>query len=102
MSNARRSSEHSGRWSRLLFDADEKNYEIWEIKFLGHLRLQGLKGIITSEPEGDETEEEVASNAEAYAEMIQFLDNKSLSLVMREAADDGARSAKDTERLLCR
>lgn len=28
-------------------------------------------------------------NAEAYAELIQFLDDKSLSLVMRKAADDG-------------
>lgn len=37
--NARKLTENSGRWSRLLFDGDEKNYELWEIKFLGHLRL---------------------------------------------------------------
>ena len=67
---------------------------------MGHLRLQGLKGIITTEPEGVETEEEVASNTEAYAELIQFLD-KSLLLVMREAADDG-RAALKIERLLKR
>lgn len=72
-----------------MFDGDEKNFELWETKFLGHLRLQGLKGIMTLE-----TEEEVASNAEAYAELIQFLDDKSLSLVMREAADDGRAALK--------
>ncbi len=90
--NARK-TEHSGRWSRLLFDGDEKNYELWEVKFLGHLRLQGLKEIITTESAGVETPEEAASNAEAYAELIQFLDDKSLSLVMREA-DDGRAALK--------
>ena len=94
MSNARRSGEHSGRWSRLVFDGDEKNYELWETKLLGHLRLQGLKGIIETEPQDVETEEEAASNAEAFAELIQFLDDKSLSLVMREAADDGRTALK--------
>ena len=76
------------RWSRLLFDGDENNYELWETKFLGHLRLQGLKETILTEPE-TEDEDDVAKNEEAYAELIQFLDDKSLSLVMREAPDDG-------------
>ena len=31
-------------------------------------------------------------NAEAYAKLIQFLDDKSLSLVMRDAADDGRKA----------
>ena len=33
-------------------------------------------------------------NAEAYAELIQFLDDKSLSLVMRDAADDGRKALR--------
>lgn len=83
----------SSRWSRLVFDGDEKGYELWETKFLGHLRLQGLKDTILFEPcEGDEGDEE--KNAEAYAELIQFLDDKSLSLVMREAADNGREALK--------
>lgn len=61
---------------------------------MGHLRLQGLKEIITTESAGVETPEEAASNAEAYAELIQFLEDKSLSLVMREAADDGRAALK--------
>lgn len=83
----------TSRWSRLVFDGDEKNYELWETKFLGHLYLQGLKETILSES-FEEDEEDTAKNAEAYAELIQFLDDKSLSLVMREAADDGRAALK--------
>ena len=89
---AEKKSSLGSRWSRLLFDGEENNYELWEAKFLGHLRLQGLKDIILTEPtteEADELLEDAEKNAEAYAELIQFLDDKSLSLVMRDAADDG-------------
>lgn len=90
---SRRAYESSGRWSRLVFDGDERNYELWETKLLGHLRLQGLKDIILNEPDGGDDEEE-DKNAEAYAELIQFLDDKSLSLVMRDAADNGRGALK--------
>nr|XP_055073099.1 uncharacterized protein LOC129453068 [Misgurnus anguillicaudatus] len=83
----------TSRWSRLVFDGDEKNYELRETKLLGHLYLQGLKETILSES-FEEDEEDTAKNAEAYAELIQFLDDKSLSLVMREAADDGRAALK--------
>jgi len=33
-----------------VFDGDEKNYERWETKLLGHLRLQGLKNTILRRP----------------------------------------------------
>lgn len=78
-----------GRWQRLVFDGDENNYELWEVKFLGHMRLEGLKDTILST-----TEPDPEKNAECYAELIQFLDDKSLSLVMREAADDGRKALK--------
>ena len=58
---------------------------------MGHLRLQGLKDTILTEPTIEEAEElldDAGKNAEAYADLIQFLDDKSLSLVMREAAYD--------------
>lgn len=64
---------------------------------MGHLRLQGLKDIILNEPDTEDEEElavDAAKNAEAYAELSQFLDDKSLSLVMREAADDGREALK--------
>jgi len=85
--------EAGNRW-RLYFDGDEKSYELWETKFLGHLRLLGLKDTILSEPpaRGEEEEDPADKNEEAYAELIQYLDDKSLSLVMRDAADDGRKA----------
>ncbi|KAI7806633.1 hypothetical protein IRJ41_009193 [Triplophysa rosa] len=84
--------EVGNRWNRLCFDGDEKNYELWETKFLGHLRLLGLKQIILRAPHADDEEDDDDKNEEAYAELIQFLDDKSLSLVMREAVDDGRKA----------
>lgn len=82
---SRRLVEPSGnRWSRLLFDGDENNYELWETKFLGHLRLQGLKETILTAPTSEDENvlaEDEGKNEEAYAKLIQFLDDKSLSLV---------------------
>nr|XP_017211233.2 uncharacterized protein LOC108183933 [Danio rerio] len=83
----RRASATGGRWQRLVFDGDENNYELWEVKFLGHLRIMGLKETILSTGDIDEK-----TNEECYAKLIQFLDDKSLSLVMREATDDGRKA----------
>ena len=79
------------RYGRLIFDGDERKYEQWEVKFLGYMRLQKLKKIICA-PDGEEIDED--KNEEAFAELIQFLDDKSLSLVMREAHDDGRAALK--------
>lgn len=76
-----------GRRHRLVFDGDENNYELWEVKFLCHLRLIGLKETILSDDDPDPEK-----NEECYAELIQFLDDESLSLVTREAADDGRKA----------
>lgn len=58
------------------------------------MRLLGLKDSILSElpPRDDEEEDAVGKNEEAYAELIQYLDDKSLSLVMRDPADDGRKA----------
>ena len=45
--------------------------------------------ILPSEDPPDE-----AKNEECYAELIQFLDDKSLSLVMRDGTDDGRKALK--------
>ena len=79
------------RYGRLIFDGDERKYEQWEVKFLGYMRLQKLKKIICA-PDEEEIDEE--KNEEAFAELIQFLDDKSLSLVMRDAQDDGRAALK--------
>ncbi len=59
--------------------------------------MEGLKDSILTEPtteDADELLEDAGKNAEAYAELIQFLDDKSLLLVMREAADDGREALR--------
>ena len=82
-------SHNLGRYSRLVFDGDERRYEQWEVKFLGYLKLRKLKATILA-PENEEIDED--KNEEAYAELIQCLDEKSLSLIMRDAADDGRKA----------
>ncbi|CAL9689613.1 unnamed protein product [Knipowitschia caucasica] len=89
-------------FSRLLFDGDERNYELWETRFLAHLELRGLAGTLKTEPVFDGAAEGVEDarvadagrNGQAYAELVQVLDNKSLSLIMREADGDGRKALK--------
>ena len=72
--------------NRLIFDGDESKYELWEVKFLGYLRLQKLHDVLTADTPSTE------KNAQVFAELIQFLDDRSLSLVIREAKDNGKKA----------
>ena len=71
------------RWDNLCFDGDENKWEQWEVKFLAYMRLKKLKNILIGE------RFDANKNEEAYAELIQFLDDRSLGLVMHTATDDG-------------
>lgn len=84
----------TGRWNRLCFDGDERKYEQWEMKFLGYMKLRKLKETILLPDHEDEPEDFYSKNEEAFAELIQFLDDRSLSLVMRDAVDDGREALK--------
>ena len=84
-----------GPSARLIFDGDERKFELWEIKFLGYLRLKKLDAILTPLAEDANKEARAADatkNADAYAELIQCLDDRSLTLVIREAANDGRKA----------
>ena len=74
----------SNQWQNLVFDGDERKFELWETKIHGYLKLKGLKEITNPEGETDEEQNEMA-----FAEIIQFLDERSLALVMRDAKDNG-------------
>ncbi|KAL7844819.1 hypothetical protein SRHO_G00233580 [Serrasalmus rhombeus] len=78
---AERMERPSSRWSRLVFDGDEKGCELWETKFLGHLRLQGLKDTILFDPE-DEEEGDVEKKAVADAELIQIVVFSFISFIL--------------------
>ena len=77
-----------GSRHRLLFDGDEAKYELWEVKLLGYMRLHKLYDVIT--PGNDMPDK--AKNADAFAELVQCLDDRSLSLVIRDATNDGRKA----------
>ena len=62
---------------RLVFDGDERRYELWEIKFLGWLRLNKLHGVISAaNPSTVDNFDD--KNAEVFAQLAQCLDDRSL------------------------
>ena len=74
--------------SRLQFSGEEDKFELWMVKFKGHLRVQKLSSVLeqNGDNRGDNYEEK---NALIYAELVQCLDDKSLSLIIRDCPDDG-------------
>ena len=75
--------------SRVCFDGDADKFELWEVKFRSYLRIQKLLGVID---EPDATKIDPAQNARVFSELVILLDDRSLSLVIRDARDDGRRS----------
>ena len=75
-----------GPRSRLIFDGDEKRYELWEAKFYGYLHTLKLK------KELEKDVPDAGKNADVYAELIQLLDDRSLALIMRDAKDNGKKA----------
>ena len=79
----------SSQWQNLAFDGDERKFEIWEVKISGDMKLRKLKETLVGTDEVDQNKNETA-----FAELIQFLDELSLSLVIREAKDDRRKAFK--------
>lgn len=71
----------------LVFNGDESKYELWEVKFLAFMRIQKLYDVFV--PSADERELDEARNANAFAELVQCLDDRSLSLIIREQQTTG-------------
>ena len=67
-----------------MFDGDEAKYELWEVKLLGYMRLQKLHEMIAPSAEGGDPPDE-GKNSDAFAELVQYLDERSLSLVIHDA-----------------
>ena len=61
------------------------SYEFWEVKFLRYLKIQHLHQIILSPTDQSDDIDFTEKNATVFAVFIQYLDNKSLSLVIRDA-----------------
>ena len=73
--------------SRLIFDGDERRYELWGAKFYGYLHTLKLK------KELEKDVPDAGKNADVHAELIQLVDDRSLFLlIMRDAKDDGKKA----------
>ena len=75
-------------WNNLIFDGNEEKYDMWECKFLAHMRIKKLKKAII--PDGGRTTAD--EQEDAFAQLVQCLDERCLALVMRDAADNGRKA----------
>ena len=87
VSMASRNSTGYGPQAQLMFDGDEQHWDQWECRFLAYMKLRKLKYVVASESPASADKKE-----EAYSELVQYLDERSLNLVMRDAADDGRKA----------
>ena len=75
-----------GPRGKLYFNGEDEKHDIWEVKFTSYLRLQNLLKALAD----DYAENDAADlNTRIFAELVQVLDDKSLSLIMKDANDDG-------------
>ena len=69
--------------AKLCFDCNESKYEWLEVKFLGYLRIQHLHQIQLSPTDQSDGMDFVEKNANVFTALIQYLDDKNLSLGIR-------------------
>ena len=76
--------------TKYMFDGDEKNFELWETRIMGYMRIKKLHDVFADL----DTERQIDANknALAFAELIQFLDERSLALVIRDGKDNGRKA----------
>ena len=74
---------------RLYFDGEEANYEQWELKFLAYMKIQKLKDVINPDSTTITSEDQKES---AFSQLVQYLDPRSTSLIMRDAVNDGRKA----------
>ena len=80
--------DNGSRWSRR---RRRRWRKIWNLRNLSHLRSLRLKDAILDVNFTGDKEDDVR-NKEASVEPVQFLDDKSLSSIMREVADNGRKA----------
>ena len=71
-----------------VFTGDSEDFEIWSIKFKGMMRLHSLIDILNSTADTVDA----SKNAQIFAYLAQCLDDKSLTLIIRDAEDDGRKA----------
>ena len=70
-----------------VLSGDENKYELWEVRFLGHLKSLKLQAAILP---GKEVDDE--KNDGTFSELVQFLDDRSLSLSIKDAKNTSTKA----------
>ena len=78
-----------GKWDMLHFSGEEKHWELWEERFMAYMRQKKYHTILDPAHRGPV---DPNRNANVYSELVQFLDDRSLGLIMRDAKNDGKKS----------
>ncbi|TWW69913.1 hypothetical protein D4764_18G0007190 [Takifugu flavidus] len=82
----------AGTPQQIIFDGTEDKYDLWETRFLSRLHILKLKDTILRVPTDDAAlVADPGKNADCYAQLVNALDDKSLSLIRHEAAEDGRK-----------
>ena len=89
-------SRSVGKWDALYFSGDEKDWELWEERFSCYMRQKKLHTVINTDDRLDGNK-----NAEAYSELVAYLDNRSVGLIMRDAKNDGQNAMKILQAHYC-
>ena len=76
-----------GPSSHPMFDGDEQKWEQRECRFLAYMKLKKLKYVVASEAPASADKRE-----EAFSELVQCLDERSLNLIIRDADEDGRKA----------
>ena len=69
------------------FDGNESKFELRKLNFLGYLRIQH-----SYQTDQNDDMDFIEKNATIFAKLIQYLDDKSFSLVIRDAQDNGRKA----------
>lgn len=85
----------AGTPQQILFDGTEDKYDLWETRFLSRLHILKLKDTILRVPTGEAAlAADPGKNEDCYAQLVNALDDKSLSLIRHDAAEDGRKALK--------
>ena len=76
------------------FNSDKDDFELWEMKFKAHLRLNKLHKILKEEPTEATQATYDESNQDIFSLLVMSLDDKALNLIMRDAENDGKKALK--------
>ena len=79
---------------RLIFNGDERNYELFEVKFLGYLKIKKLDDVIKNIEDLSDANIDDEKNSQVFAELVQVLDDRSLSLIIRDSKNNGRKAIR--------